>query len=176
MACPIIFVGCGQLINNNDSIQRQSCKARGLTLVYEGATINKQVFPKSIYLEDQKGQKTVFLPQDGASVQQSSFIIYPAWSPNDEWLLLPEGRFDGFGAFKASELPDSVGKKAMRVCVCGPTGTRWWHEFTGWKSSSVFEFRAGLSGQFTKFECDLSSGKITVSDGHKIKFLLLPIK
>lgn len=171
----VVVTGCGQP-DAKDTLQRQRCTALGFTLVFDGDMVGGQVFPKAIYLEDRDEHKIQFKPRDAVSVQQSSFAIQPAWSPNHEWLLLPDGRFDGFAAFKANQLPNAIAyaSKALRVGVCDESGTRWWHEFMRWKSPSVFEFRAGLSGQFTKFECDLVTGKVTLCSKEQIAFIQLP--
>lgn len=171
----IAIAGCGQPASK-ESLQRQHSKTNGLTLVFDGDIVGEQVFPKAIYLEDGNKHRTRFESRDAASVQQSSFTVQPAWSPSHEWLLLPDGRFDGFAAFKARELPNALAdaSKALRVGVSDVSETRWWHEFVQWKSPSVFEFRAGLSGQFTSFECNLTTGKVTICGKEQTDFMQLP--
>jgi hypothetical protein len=169
--CIVAVASCGQPATNQ-SADHQHCKAHMLTLIFDGARVGTQIFPTAIYLEDKSNSRIRFLPHDPVSVQQSGFSIQPAWSPGSDWLLLPDGRFDGFVAFNATDLPAGLVKssKARRIGVCDVTGTRWWHEFVGWKSNSVFLFRAGLSGQLFAFECDLATGKVTLQDKERIDF------
>lgn len=171
----IVVAGCGPPATK-ESLQRQHSKTHDLTLVFEGDIVGEQVFPKAIFIEDGNKHRTQFESRDAASVQQSSFTVQQVWSPSDQWLLLPDGRFDGFAVFKAKELPNALANasKVLRVGVSDVSGTRWWHEFVRWRSPSVFEFRAGLSGQFTLFECDLTTGKVALCGREKIEFTQLP--
>ena len=116
--CIAFVAGCGQPVAK-DSLQRQHCTAHGLTLVFDGDIVGEQVFPKAIYIEQGDKNRTRFEPRDAVSVQQSSFAIQPVWSPSHEWLLLPDGRFDGFAAFKANQLPNAIAdaSKALRQSI-----------------------------------------------------------
>ncbi len=171
----IVFTGCASHSSRESSSHEQSV-AHGLTLVFEGEKMGAQTFPTRIFLQDSKNRKTFFKPRDPVSVENSSFIIHPAWSPTQEWLLLPDGRFDGFAAFVATQLPTALTNpsKSLRVGVSGVSGTRWFHEFVRWKSQSIFEFRAGLSGQLTNFECELKTGLITPCNRGEVHYLQLP--
>jgi hypothetical protein len=170
----IVVSGCGQP-DLQEPLQRQHSKSLNLTLLVEGDIVGNQVFPKDIYIEDGNKHKTRFECRDAASVWLSSFAIQPAWSPSHEWLLLPDGRFNGFAAFRAKELPHALAdaSKPLRVGVSDVSGIRWWHEFVGWKSPTVFEFRAGLSGKFTSFECDLTTGQVALCGNEKTEFTQL---
>jgi hypothetical protein len=173
--CIVVLASCGQPATNQ-STDRQYCKARKLTLIYDGERVGTQIFPTAIYLEDVYNSRMQFTPHDPVSVKQSGFSVQPAWSPGADWLLLPDGRFDGFVVFNANDLPAGLAKSlnARRIGVCDATGTRWWHEFVSWKSNSIFEFRAGLSGQLFTFKCDLSTGKVAIQDKTLIDFTQLP--
>lgn len=175
LGCLLFASSCGRH-GENTVAHRQMSTVNRMVLVFEGQHLGEQVFPKAIYLEDMGKVKTVFTPDDAVSIEQSAFCFLPVWSPSEDWLLLPDGRFDGFAVFKAHDLPVGLTdrSKMLRIGVADPSGIRWWHEFTRWKSRIVFEFRAGLSDQLVSFECNLASAIVSRIDKLAVPFRQLP--
>lgn len=175
IALAAIFVaGCKR--SDVPHLLKQQPNASGsFALIYEGDQVGNQVFPRAIYLESATKGRTHFEPKDPLSIEQSAFFVQPAWSPNNDWLVLPNGRFDGFVTFKAIEIPGGIvdKSKGQFIGICDVNETKWWHEFDGWSSASVFRFKAGLSGKLFPFECDLSTGTVRATGNPPVSFRLL---
>jgi len=100
-----------------------------------------------------QGQDYRYSPDDASSLTSSGGFFADIWSPDEELIVLPLGRFEGFCLMRSSELTTRIAERhfddSIRVQLA--SGPRLWHEFHGWKDNSTFRFGAGLSGQEIKF-------------------------
>lgn len=112
------------------------------------------------------GAQVRYKPTDGATLSESSGYFEDVWSPDEETMVLPLGRYDGFWITRASE---AFGKLANgdpddTIRVQMDTGAHLWHEFGRWKDSACFQFTAGLSGQQTTFTYSIRGKRLTTSE------------
>ncbi|HEV7859651.1 MAG TPA: hypothetical protein VGO91_13630 [Pyrinomonadaceae bacterium] len=120
------------------------------------------------------GEDAVYVPVDGNdSLLFSQGYFAEVWSPDEEYLLLPAGREEGFCIVKASEaLPDiqkhrctdtikvvseRPGMEVQRLAL--------WHEFVKWESATVFSFNAGLENENVTLRYDIAKRKLFAMTG-----------
>ncbi|HET6282159.1 MAG TPA: hypothetical protein VFH73_14425 [Polyangia bacterium] len=117
-----------------------------------------------LYLRDKAGAGREFVPDDAASLQQSFGYYADVWSPDQEFLVLPLGRFEGFAVMVAAKGLEGLAagqQGAIRLVDPGKDGdTGLWHEFGGWRQGHLLEFSAGLSGDKVSFTADVTSGRV----------------
>ena len=100
---------------------------------------------------ERNGQSTEFLPDDPAAIVNSGYfgdII----SPNEEFIVLPEGPFEGFCVFTTNDLIENVSSHACHKKVSlkleganQEASPLLYHNFIRWVDDTSFEFQAGLS-------------------------------
>jgi len=98
--------------------------------------------------DDRTGAEVPFSPENPESLSMSSGYYTDVWSPDEEILVLPLGRFHGFRIFRATDairrLKEGASDDFIRVQL--RTGTRLWHAFKGWQGAHALVFTTGLSG------------------------------
>ena len=118
-----------------------------------------------VALKNESGDEARYAPADAAAAGDSDIYFTDVWSPDEEYLVLPRGRFEGFCIMKAPGAFESV--KAGRcddfIRVREKNGTSLWHEFVGW-GGGLLTFKAGLSGDSFTFRYDLTSRSLTTSE------------
>jgi hypothetical protein len=117
-------------------------------------------------IRDQNGQEVRFVPVDESSLSSSGGFFPEVWSRDEELLVLPLGRFEGFCVIRSSEAIRSLSERhfqdSLRVQL--KSGVRLWHEFRGWKDATTFNFAAGLSGQLTEFIYEVQKPRLVISE------------
>lgn len=117
-----------------------------------------------LYVRNKAGARREFVPDDAASLQQSFGYYAGVWSPDQEFLVLPRGRFEGFAVMVAAKGLEGVAatqRGTIRLVDPGKDGdTGLWHEFGGWREGHLLEFSAGLSGDKVSFTTDVTSGRV----------------
>lgn len=109
-----------------------------------------------------------YVPVDGDdSLLFSQGYFTEVWSPDEEYLLLPRGRFDGFCLIKSSDALESIKAEQcsdfIRVQTkigSGEDSAPLWHEFVGWRGNKAFDFKAGLHGDEWLFTYDFVKGAL----------------
>lgn len=121
----------------------------------------------------QRATEARFTPVDASSLNEPGGFFQNVWSPDEEFLALPLGRFDGFAIIRASEAFRSVTDRAYAdfVHIEMDTGARLWHEFGQWEQPSRFSFKAGLSGELVPFTYDAASRQLTTAEKISASFL-----
>jgi hypothetical protein len=118
----------------------------------------------SVSIQDRRtGEVVVFKPLDGESLTlNEGFYKNVAWSPDEEYLLLPLGRFEGFGVVKSADALQSVRNHSYEdfIRVQLDTDTKLWHDLDKWDGSTSFVFKAGMSGSFPGFKYDVTTKKL----------------
>ena len=108
------------------------------------------------------GKEANYVPPDSESIQSSQGYFTDVWSPDEEYLVLPLGRFKGFCLIKSSDAVGAIQKKECsdNVRVYDDTGTGLWHEFEKWASDESFVFKAGLSGNDFELQYDIGNQRL----------------
>jgi hypothetical protein len=103
--------------------------------------------------DDRTGTEIPFIPEEPDALSISSGFYTDVWSPDEEFLILPLGRFQGFRIFKAEtmiqRLKNGTFDDFIRIRMQNGVGL--WHEFEGWKDRHTFAFTACLSGDPARF-------------------------
>jgi hypothetical protein len=127
-------------------------------------TADSKVVDSVSIRDNQSGDEVRFQPSDPDSLLYGAgYVKNTSWSPDEEYLILPLGQFDGFCVIKSSEALQSVREKKCvdTIRIQLKTGLRMSHEFEKWDGSSVFVFTAGMEHSFPRFRYDFSNGKLT---------------
>jgi hypothetical protein len=118
-----------------------------------------------VVVRNEGGDEARYAPLDAAAASDSNIYFTDVWSPDEEYLVLPRGRSEGFCIVKARGAFESV--KAGRcddfIRVRETNGTALWHEFAGWDGESL-TFKAGLSGDSFTFAYDLPRRSLTTTE------------
>lgn len=115
----------------------------------------------------------VFLPCDPVSIESPGATINQPFSPNGSFLVLPNGRFEGFVIVPLSHngLEDALHHSfsihvSFRASASDMTPTpALWHEFVKWENDTTFIFGFGLSGDMYYCSFNLNDCSITRLDG-----------
>lgn len=118
-----------------------------------------------VVVRNEGGDEARYAPVDAAAAGDSNIYFTDVWSPDEEYLVLPRGRSEGFCVMKAAGAFESV--KAGRcddfIKVREKNGTALWHEFVGWDGESL-TFKAGLSGDSFTFGYDVARRSLTTAE------------
>lgn len=96
------------------------------------------------------------------SIVTPDFYFTNVWSPNEEYLVLPIGVFEGYGIFKAegalknikeNKYFDTIKTKSVNSGFYG-------HNFEKWEGDSTFSFRAGLDGDMFAFKYNIATAEL----------------
>ena len=90
--------------------------------------------------DERRAKEVPYMPSDPVSLNEPGGFFPTVWSPDDELLVLPLGRFDGFAIIKADEALQRVAERNYTdfVRVHLDTGARLWHEFQRWDGPTRF--------------------------------------
>ena len=93
-----------------------------------------QVIRYVILRDNATGKELRYAPLDETSVVSSQAYFTSVWSPDEEYLVLPRGRFKGFCIINSSVALESVQKNQcsdfIKVQETNDTGL--WHDFEKW--------------------------------------------
>ena len=111
-----------------------------------------------------KGEVVKFEPLDPQSLLLvDGYTRNVSWSPDEEYLILPLGQFDGFCIVKSNPALGSVREKKCfdTIRIQLNTGLQMSHEFVSWDGNSAFVFKAGMENSFPQFKYDISKRRVT---------------
>lgn len=119
------------------------------------------------------GSHFVFLPCDPISVESPASIIEQPFSPNGSFLVLPNGRFEGFVIVPLSHngLEDALHHAFSIMVSFGSSDSdttptpALCHEFVKWENDTTFVFGFGLSGDMCYCSFNLNDCSVTRLDG-----------
>lgn len=112
--------------------------------------------------DEQKANEVRYVPPETGAEDNPHFYFTEVWSPDEEYLLLPLGNFQGFGVCKANEAMTAIKNRKFfdSIAVRVDSGANLWHEFGKWEGNTAFSFKAGLSGDLFGFRYDFASQKL----------------
>ena len=123
------------------------------------------------------GSHFVFLPCDPVSIESPGATINQPFSPNGSFLVLPNGRFEGFVIVPLNHngLEDAL-HHAFSIMVgfrssdsdMTPSPALY-HEFVKWENDTTFIFGFGLSGDMDYCSFNLNDCSITRLDGSDLE-------
>jgi hypothetical protein len=151
-------------------LQRQNNQKYNITAIFYGLVIKSgennenstDVVKHVSFLDNKTGEEVKFVPLNLDTEQSSNFYFTNVWSPNEEVLILPLGKREGFGIFEAKEAPNNIkDKKYLDVIKVKSVNSGWfWHDFEKWDDSSTINFKAGLEGNMFAFKYDIAKKEL----------------
>lgn len=120
------------------------------------------VVEKVIIKDGKSGKEVVYEPEDAESLSINQAWFTDVWSPDKEYLLLPVGRFKGFGVYRASSAFNQIsGNKPEKFIRLRQKDlpSALVHKFIGWEAPNTLVFSVGLSGrpEQVKYNIDKST-------------------
>lgn len=112
-----------------------------------------------LLLEDTEAFDEVAFCQEIDTCKSPRLSRYISWSPDDQFLMVYAGRFDGFLFIPASTLKYGIGVKEGTVSVAIVNRTKkfttaLFHKAVGWAAPDSYVFAAGLSGSNFMYRFD----------------------
>ena len=169
----LLGICCDTSNNNIDEkiiIEKKANQKYNLSAIFYGANIkygnNRELSVKVIEyvtIKDNKtGAEIRYLPNDSSTEQAADFYFTDVWSPDEEYLVLPIGKFKGFGVFKAKDVLENIKSNNYfdKIKVKSENSGFFWHNFEKWEDASTFSFRAGLDGDMFAFGYNLKSSEL----------------
>lgn len=161
-------------------ISRKENRKYNLTAVFYGQNHNygenndltAKIIRYIIFRRNDSGEEVRYYPKEDETEQHATFYFTEIWSPDEEYLVLPIGRFDGFGIIKSNETMKAVKNndffdtiRVFNVYEYDNKNNRLtlWHNFKGWNNSSSVIFDAGLSGNSDNYQYDFIKQILTTS-------------
>lgn len=115
-----------------------------------------------VFRDEKSGKETRYVPPENSTEQAADFYFTDVWSPDEEYAILPLGKFEGFGIFEAKDaLTNIKGNKYFDIIkVKSVNSGFFWHDFEKWKDDSTFGFRAGLDGDMFAFKYNIKKSEL----------------
>jgi hypothetical protein len=116
---------------------------------------------KSIVFRDNKtGAEVEYKPT--GTLPAGDFYFTEIWSPDEEYLALPIGMYEGFAIFESKDALKSVKDNNYfdTIKVKSLNSGWFWHEFEKWENGSTFSFRAGLDGDMFAFKYNVAEKEL----------------
>lgn len=97
-----------------------------------------------------------------SSIVTPDFYFTDVWSPDEEYLVLPIGIFEGYGIFKAKNSVENIKENNYfdTIKTKSVNSGYYAHKFEKWESNSTFNFRAGLDGDMFAFKYNAAKGEL----------------
>lgn len=114
--------------------------------------------------DTKNGDEMRFEPSDPSSLLLGDgYVKNVSWSPDEEYLILPNGQFEGFCLVKSNEALRSVREKKCfdTIRIQLDTGLQMSHQFASWENGSAFVFTAEMERRFPRFRYDFSSRQLS---------------
>jgi hypothetical protein len=134
----------------------------GVNLRYgEKKELSAKVIQSIVFKDTNTGTELKYAVTDNTQ-QAADFYFTDIWSPDEEFLVLPIGKLEGFAIFKAKDsLDDIKANKYFDTIKTKSVNSGWfWHDFEKWEDNSTFSFRAGLEGDMFAFKYDATKKEL----------------
>jgi hypothetical protein len=129
----------------------------GENLIYgEKQDLMAKIIKFVVFRDTNNGAEIKYLVSDETK-QAVNFYFLDVWSPDEEYLVMPISKFEGFAIFNAKDvLNDIKSKKYFDTIKTKGVNSGWfWHDFEKWENNSTLSFRAGLEGDMFAFKYDV---------------------
>lgn len=96
------------------------------------------------------------------SVVTPNFYFTEVWSPDEEFIVLPVGKFEGFAVFEAKNALENIKVNRYFDTIKVKSENSGWfrHDFEKWEDDSTISFRAGLSGDLWTFKYNIGKKEL----------------
>jgi hypothetical protein len=142
----------------------------GQTASFYGVNLDPSLKPKQvikyIILKDDKSGDNLKYMAKSDTAQAVDFYFTDIWSPDGSYLILPIGKLEGFGIFKArTAIADIKAKKYTDTLVVWKyEARRYWHTFVAWEGPSSFRFKGEMEGDTFQFVYDITTRQLSCFD------------
>jgi hypothetical protein len=118
-----------------------------------------------VLLRDVRSKESVqYRAADPSGLRNSLAYFRNVWSPDQEYLVLPAGRFDGFDIFNAhgalAGLKSRLVADSISVRYRGQSSSLW-HGFAGWSGDHILQFEVEFESSKIPFSYDLSRKELS---------------
>lgn len=158
-------------------VEQRNNKKYNLTATFHGVNFrygeNNEISEKTItyivFRDNNSSEEVRYKPstqnniEDGvAGIVTPNFYFTDIWSPDEEYLVLPIGKIEGFGIFKVKDGLGAIkeNKYFDTIKVKLNTSGWFWHDFGKWEDNSIFSFRAGLDGDMFAYKYNLEKKEL----------------
>lgn len=126
----------------------------------ENEEVVSKIITYVVFRDNKTNVEVKYSPKGTTSA--ADFYFTEIWSPDEEYLILPIGKFEGFGIFEAKDALKNVksNKYFDTIKVKHEHSGWYWHDFEKWEDDSTFSFRAGLSGDMFAFKYNVAKSEL----------------
>ncbi len=113
-----------------------------------------------VFRDNKTGTEVKYEPT--GQIPAGDFYFTEIWSPDEEYLILPIGTFQGFGIFKAENALQNIKSNKFFDTIKVKSDNSGWfaHDFEKWEDDSTFSFRAGLDGDMFAFKYNAAKSEL----------------
>jgi hypothetical protein len=127
----------------------------GVNIKYGENSESSAKIIRSIVFKDLKNGSETKYESSSTTAQAANFYFTDVWSPDDEYLILPLGKFEGFAILESKDALNNIklNKYFDTIRISSANSKRfYWHDFEKWEDNSTLNFRAGLEGDMFAFK------------------------
>lgn len=124
-----------------------------------------KIIRRVVFRDDKNVEEVEYKPT--GTIPAGNFYSTEIWSSDEEYLLLPIGKFEGFGIFEAKNALNNIkSNKYFDTLKVKSENSGWfWHDFEKWEDDSTFSFRAGLNGDMFAFKYNVAKSELYCYEG-----------
>lgn len=113
---------------------------------------NTKIIKYVVFRHNTTGEEVKYKPT--GQISAGDFYFTDIWSPDEEYIVLPIGTFQGFAIFEAKDALNNIkaNKYFDTIKTKSTNSGFYYHQFEKWEDSSTFSFRAGLDGKMFAFK------------------------
>lgn len=159
-------------VSKNDEtilIDKKANKKYGIEAQFYGIDLkdaennkNSAKVIRQVVLKDVKTGSEAKYSVKSDTEQAADLYFTNVWSPDEEHLILPIGKFEGFAIFKAKDALNDIktNKFFDTIRAKSVNSGDFWHDFEKWEDNSTISFRAGLSGDMFAFKYNIEKSEL----------------
>jgi hypothetical protein len=137
----------------------------------ENDEVQTKIITYIVFKDNKNGKEVRYKPQtfDNSNDKGIDSIITPnfyfteVWSPDEEYIVLPVGQFEGFAVFKANNAFEGIKENKYFDTIKVKSENSGWfsHDFEKWEDDSTISFRAGLYGDMFAFKYNVKNKELS---------------
>ena len=149
-------------------IEQKTNRKYDLTATFHGINfrygndneLSAKIIRSIIFRDNRTGAEVEYKPTGDRPA--GDFYFTEIWSPDEEYLILPIGTFQGFGVFEAKNALEKIKYNNYfdTIKVKLDSGGFFAHAFEKWEDDSTFSFRAGLDGDMFAYKYNLEKKEL----------------